>query len=225
MARPGRIVNVHVREAGMIGIGLYNVEGIVFHCSVDSAGDLAANTYDGIITSGADSGSRIEDNRVWGTGLRYGINVGTGVNVGGNRVIGNADTANYNFNNNTVHSRSYGAPFSRSGELEVVTGSHRLPIVAPGRIIAVRADVNVAPTGASVIVDVNKNGTTIFPTTTKPTIAAGQNMSGQSIPDITRIVSGDYLTIDIDQIGSTLPGEDLVVMVQIENDSVSSGET
>lgn len=225
MARPGRIVNVHVREAGGHGLAIYNIEGIIFHCSVDSAGDLAANTYDGIHTGFASGGTRIEDNRVWAAGLKYGISVGSNVQVGGNRVIQQADTANYNFHTSAILSRAYGLPFSYGGELEVVTGVHRLPMVAPGRIIAVRATVNTAPTGASVIVDVNKNGSTIFTAAAKPTIAAGQNISGQNIPDITRIIAGDYLTIDIDQIGSTLPGEDLVVLVLVENDLVDVGET
>jgi hypothetical protein len=223
MSSIGRIKGVHIRTVAQNGLGIFNVEGIIHHCSVDQAGTETSNTYDAVITTGARSGSRIEDNRVHATECRYAYNVGNEVSVGGNRVLTNAVTRNYNFNTTTVMSRSYAEPFSYSGELTVVEGVHRLPILFPGRIIAVVATVNTAPTGASVIVDVHKNGTTIFPTTAKPTIAATQFISGRSIPDVTRVVFGDYLTVDIDQIGSTLPGEDLVVNVQFENDLILTG--
>lgn len=205
------------------GLGIYDVEGIIHHCSVDEAGALASNTYDAIIASSADRGSRVEDNRVEGSGCRYSYNIAGNISVGGNRVFSSASTRDYNFATSSIQSRAYSVPFHYQGTLETYIGSSRLPIVAPGRIIAVRISVDTAPTGASIIVDVNLNGTTIFPTTTKPTIAAAANMNGQSIPDDIWVAAGDYLTIDIDQVGSTEPGADLVVNVLIENDLEPAG--
>lgn len=70
-----------------------------------------------------------------------------------------------------------------------------------------------APTGADLIVDVNKNGTTIFSTTTnRPTIAAGANSGTSGTPDTVSIADGEYLDWDIDQVGSTIPGSDLLIV-------------
>lgn len=84
-------------------------------------------------------------------------------------------------------------------------------------ISGVRASVGVAPAGASVIVDVNKNGTTIFTTqANRPTIAAAANTSGNvTNMDVTTVAAGEYLTIDIDQIGSTTAGSDLTVQIEV----------
>jgi len=71
-----------------------------------------------------------------------------------------------------------------------------------------------APTGADIIVDVNKNGTTIFTTqTNRPTIAASATSGTSGTPDVTSVADGDYLTFDIDQVGSTIPGADLLIVV------------
>jgi hypothetical protein len=105
--------------------------------------------------------------------------------------------------------------FSKQGTLTVTTGALRLPIEGAYTITGVRLTVGTAPTGAALIVDVNKNGTTIFTTqANRPTIAAGANIGGPgTAPDVTSLVAGDYLTIDIDQVGSTVAGSDLVVSV------------
>lgn len=75
--------------------------------------------------------------------------------------------------------------------------------------------VETAPTGASLIVDVNKNGTSIFATTpaNRPTIAASGTSGTSGTPDTTSVADGDYLTFDIDQVGSTIPGSDLLVVI------------
>lgn len=80
-------------------------------------------------------------------------------------------------------------------------------------IIGVRASVGTAPTGASIIVDVLKNGTTIFTGgTDRPTIAiSGTTDTGT--PAVTSWANGDYLTVNIAQVGSTIAGADLTVQV------------
>jgi hypothetical protein len=81
----------------------------------------------------------------------------------------------------------------------------------------VRASVGTAPTTQSVIVDVNKNGTTIFTTQgNRPTIAAGANTDASSTPDVTAFAAGDYMTVDVDQIGTGTVGADLTVQVWYE---------
>lgn len=79
----------------------------------------------------------------------------------------------------------------------------------------IRATVGTAPTGASLIVDVNKNGSTIFSTqANRPTITAGNNSSGKvTAINTTTVADGDYLTVDVDQIGSTVAGSNLTVQI------------
>ena len=104
--------------------------------------------------------------------------------------------------------------FTVPGTLTVGSSLARFYFTGSYTITNIHVSVGTAPTGASVIVDVNKNGSTIFSTQgNRPTIVASSNVDSSSTPDTTSVVSGDYLTIDIDQIGSTVAGTDLVVTV------------
>lgn len=101
------------------------------------------------------------------------------------------------------------------GTLVVGAGTSRLPIHRAITITNVRMTINTAPTGASVIVDVNKNGTTIFTTqSNRPTIAISGNSDLSSVPDITTAAAGDYITVDVDQIGSTIAGANMVLEIE-----------
>jgi hypothetical protein len=73
--------------------------------------------------------------------------------------------------------------------------------------------VSTAPTGAKVIVDVKKNGSTIFTSSPKPEIAISAFSGSVSSIDDDDWNDGDYLTIQITQVGSTIPGEYLRVHV------------
>lgn len=90
--------------------------------------------------------------------------------------------------------------------------------IAPfsGEVVNVTAVVGTAPTGASLILDVHKEGTTIFTTqANRPTIAVGQAESPVSQrPNVTKFAAGDTFTLEVDQIGSTVAGSDLDVTVQ-----------
>ncbi|GII89616.1 hypothetical protein Ssi03_76060 [Sphaerisporangium siamense] len=107
--------------------------------------------------------------------------------------------------------------FTLAGTIATGTGTARFyndsgqPLVIKG----VRASVGTAPTGASILVDVNLGGTTIFTTqANRPAIAASSNTSGKvTNMNVTAWPDGGYLTIDIDQVGSTIAGADLVVQV------------
>lgn len=64
-----------------------------------------------------------------------------------------------------------------------------------------------APTGASLIVDCNLNGTTIFTDQAKrPQIADGENGDDSDTPDVSSISKGDRISFDEDQVGSGTPG-------------------
>jgi hypothetical protein len=107
-------------------------------------------------------------------------------------------------------------PYSYTGTLVVATGTFRLYVERTFTITAVRASVGTAPTGATVIVDVHKNGTTIFTNQAhRPAIAISGNTATASTIDVTALSAGDYLTVDIDQIGSSTPGSNLTVTVEV----------
>lgn len=110
-------------------------------------------------------------------------------------------------------------PYSESGVLTTIVGTMRLynDTLNTWTILSVRASAGTAPTGASIIVDINKNGTTIFTTqANRPAIAVSNNTSGKvTNMDVTTVAAGDYLTVDIDQVGSTIAGSDLVIQVEV----------
>jgi hypothetical protein len=105
--------------------------------------------------------------------------------------------------------------FSKNGALNVSTGTARLPIEDAYTIIGTRLNVGTAPTGSNLVLDILKNGSTIYTTTSnRPFITAGSNSGGPgATPDVTSLVAGDYITVNILQVGSTIAGSDLTVSV------------
>jgi len=103
------------------------------------------------------------------------------------------------------------------GIFAVGSGTLRIPITKAQTIKSVRVMAAVAPTGTDAIFDVNRNGTSIYTTqANRPTIPATANDSGAGIaPDITTLAAGDYLTIDLDQIGNILPGTDGTIVIEV----------
>lgn len=110
--------------------------------------------------------------------------------------------------------------FPYAGNLTTGTNVTRTPIILPFAVNIKKAFARAmtAPTGASVILDINKNGTSIWNTNqaNRLTIAAGANAGTQTTFDTTSLSEGDYLTLDIDQIGSTVTGADMVVELYCE---------
>lgn len=102
----------------------------------------------------------------------------------------------------------------RTGTLVVETNFYpEITMQQTLTFVEVGLRAKTAPTGADVIVDILKNGSSIF--TTKPRIIAGATTGGSSAvfgggadPGV---VDGDVLTFNIDQIGSTVAGADLTI--------------
>jgi hypothetical protein len=102
----------------------------------------------------------------------------------------------------------------------LATGTDILPpIVAPTgiTITGIYARVKIAPTGAGIRLGFNKNGSDdILGTATYVEIAAGA-YSGNETSDFDGsnavLAAGDYLTVDIDQVGSTVKGSDLSISI------------
>jgi|TARA_R100000149_G_scaffold66436_1_gene45369 hypothetical protein len=76
----------------------------------------------------------------------------------------------------------------------------------------VKASVNTAPTGASIIVDINEAGSTIFSTqSNRPTIAASGTTANAAGINDTALADNALITFDIDQVGSSAKGKGLKV--------------
>jgi len=93
----------------------------------------------------------------------------------------------------------------------------RLYIDFTGTILEAHASVITAPTGANIICDVNLNDTSIWSADAgqRLTINSGSFTDTQTSFTTTAVAVGDYLTVDVDQVGSTVAGSKLVVRVKI----------
>lgn len=91
----------------------------------------------------------------------------------------------------------------------------RMPFAAT--LKAVRASVTTAPTGSTIIVDVNEDGTSVL--STKLTIDAGEKTSETAataaVISDTSLADDAEITIDIDQVGSTVAGTGLKVTLLV----------
>lgn len=105
------------------------------------------------------------------------------------------------------------AVFTRKGPLAVSSGTLRI-YNRFNRILTldeVYCSVGTAPAGASVDVDVNENGNSILSSVVS--IPAGSNTASTASFSDDAWGHGNYLTVDVDQVGSTTAGSDLTVHV------------
>jgi hypothetical protein len=86
-----------------------------------------------------------------------------------------------------------------------------------GRTITITGwdiSATTAPAGADLIADVLKNGTTTYTTTgNRPrlTSAGAQTHSTATTPDSAAVADGDYLQVQLVQVGSTTPGANVAL--------------
>ncbi len=86
-----------------------------------------------------------------------------------------------------------------------------------GTIVRADAHVKKAPTDASLTFDINIGGTTIWSTQANRLVVLTTATSGtQTTFDDTSITDGEILTLDIDVVGSTEPGEYATVLIEVE---------
>jgi hypothetical protein len=106
--------------------------------------------------------------------------------------------------------------FTVPGTLNTGVGRARFYIPGPITLSNVRASVSNAPLGGDIIVDVNVNGSTVFTNQlSRPKILAGSITCPTATPNIQELTTGDYLSVDIDQIGSIFAGSDLTVQIEL----------
>lgn len=236
----GKVSSVQLPDPIVIPDAASNEKGVI-QLAGDLSGTADAPTVPGLATKAATSTNVTAGAGLVGGGdlsadrslaVNFGTTAGTVAAGDDSRIIGAEQVSNRGAANGYASLDSAGKvptaqmaigsrvqPFSSGGPLTVEVGGHRLynDTAAPWTILSVRASVGAPPTGGSLIVDVNVDGVTIFTVqANRPVIAASGYTSGKlTNMNITTIANGAYLTIDVDQVGSTTPGADLVVQVEV----------
>jgi hypothetical protein len=85
-------------------------------------------------------------------------------------------------------------------------------------IIKASAVVTVACTGAAILIDIHKNGTTIWSTQANRLQIPVSTLTviNQTSFNTIDLVEGDLLSLDLDQVGSTIHGSDLSVTIKVQ---------
>lgn len=144
------------------------------------------------------------------------------VGQGGKVVAVKADVSGLEFISPPSGGAKY-LTFTLRGNLYVATTINFVLIGFTGTLTDAGAYCLTAPTGAGILVDVNKNGTSMF--STRLEIDAGSNTDdGNRVFDTTevfdvpknKVLDGDRVSIDIDQVGSTVTGADISIYLKFE---------
>ena len=89
-------------------------------------------------------------------------------------------------------------------------GTFQTGLLIPSGIelVEIRLRVDTAPTGADLIVNVKQNGTAIVTADGRPRILAGTTTQAvvREFTTAPLLARGDYLSFDIDQVGSSVAG-------------------
>jgi len=97
-----------------------------------------------------------------------------------------------------------------NGSLEVFNGTKRWWINESFTITRILAFLSTAPTGSNISIRINKNGVS----TQTINVSAGSSSSVNSAS--ISVVQGNYITVDITQVGSTIAGSDLALIFEYE---------
>ena len=111
------------------------------------------------------------------------------------------------------------AVWQQTGDVSTAMDIENIRLYArqAGTIIDAFCSVNTAGTTDAIIVDFNKNGTTIFTTQgSRVQIAAAANYDASAGPDVTTYSANDYFTIEIDQADTGDTGADLSCQLQVK---------
>jgi len=138
--------------------------------------------------------------------------------MGSNKITGLTKGAASGEAADFIQADTFLIPFQISGPQAVGTdkiGRFYMPYA--GTFVEVWMWIDDAPTGADLQFDINKNGTTLWGTTpaNRPIIAAAGTTESVTTFDTTTFADGDYLTFDVDQIGSTNAGGKVIGWIRV----------
>lgn len=106
-------------------------------------------------------------------------------------------------------------PFGRQGNIQVFTGP-RIYFPFDVQYVDEAIQVSTAPTGATAIFDVLKNGSTIF--STKAIVSTSGFLAAAAVltsATTTFTARSDYLQVSCTQVGSTITGADLTALLRL----------
>lgn len=215
-----------IRHAGHHGIWLQDTsETLVEGNKIADCSRATNNTYSCIFLGGnCDSNSVLSNvlHRAPSGNLPlYGVRIDQSLSAfnlfKGNDMRASCTTNGNEFSDGGSATRGY-----ELRELIFVAGALSAPTISPRRMRFKESilgmslgEVNVAPTGSSILVDLHRNGTTIYTTQSQRlAINAGSNQGNGQLADVRYIGTNSWLTVEIDQVGSTTPGEDLTVTIE-----------
>lgn len=105
--------------------------------------------------------------------------------------------------------------FEVDGNVATATGKQQEYFRGDWRLMKLLGRVGTAPTDATLIVDINRDATTAF-ASGKPTFAVTTGAFSALIPSNAIWRDGEYISFDVDQVGSTIAGADLVITAFFE---------
>lgn len=94
-----------------------------------------------------------------------------------------------------------------------------------GTIRSITTAVTTAPTGAALVCDVNVAGTTVFTTqANRPSIAINGTSDNSGTVEAGTFAAGDVVSVDVDQVGSSVAGANLSVLVTYDMVPAATGD-
>jgi hypothetical protein len=118
----------------------------------------------------------------------------------------------------TIYAQDWFVIAASDESTNLTTGTNKVYFRMPyaATLLAVRATVNTAPTGSTLIVDINEAGTSLL--STKLSIDASEKTSTTAataaVISDSALADDAEMTIDIDQVGSTVAGKGLKVYLK-----------
>jgi len=107
--------------------------------------------------------------------------------------------------------------FSMRDQIQVAVGTMFLPFDSNGTFVSVQAVLSVPPSGQDVLIDLMVNNISVWSNPAdRITIPVGVDESAIiTVFDTATLVPGDRLSVNVDQVGSINPGQDLVLIVRV----------
>ena len=119
----------------------------------------------------------------------------------------------------TIYAQDWFVIAASDESTDLATGTNKVYFRMPyaATLLAVKATVNTAPTGSTLICDINEAGTSVLGT--KLSIDASEKTSDTAASAATitdsALANDAEITIDIDQVGSTIKGKGLKVYMKV----------
>lgn len=112
-------------------------------------------------------------------------------------------------------------PVVLAGTQTAAANKFRMKAPFRGEFLTATVAAATAPTGAALIYDVNIEGTTAFTTQSRrPTLDVSETEIDDSemntVAENGAFNLGDLITVDCDQIGSSVAGADVVIMLHLQ---------